>query len=262
MPIPAPKKFSGPYLYKFGSITDEAQIEQRLKPIIVDHELYVPSSFQLNDQADCCPYLALMPEEELAEFVYQQLKRREPTLSEEQLAFHKEVIFFNAKRFGSAVLLPSIVDALDKNLKGWRVYSMTQRYDMPNMWALYADNFAGYCLEFVNVGPLFEHANAVQYLDRAEMELKPTDEALLNGYFLFCKTPEWAGEQEVRLITPSALTPKLKLDPRWLVRIILGEKMDPAHAKAIRRLAAARTPELWVSEAFFDRKSRTIQLRT
>ena len=46
---------------------------------------------------------------------------------------------------------------------------MTRRYDMGNLWALYADGHRGYCLEFENVGPLFEHARDVNYLDLKDM---------------------------------------------------------------------------------------------
>jgi hypothetical protein len=101
------------------------------------------------------------------------------------------VLRFNVRLHGPAALHPNIVKLLDGQLKDFRVYSMTKRYDMGNLWALYADGHRGYCLEFENVGPMFEHAKDVNYLDLKDMQISVTDPSLLSGHFLFCKTREW-----------------------------------------------------------------------
>ena len=140
--------------------------------------------------------------------------------------------------FGSMVpkaLHPNLVELLDAKLKGFRVYSMTKRYDMGNLWALYADGHRGYCLEFENIGPLFENAKDVNYLNREDMEIAPTEPSLLQGHFLFCKTREWQCEEEVRLVLPPHEgRSKVKFQPAWLTRIILGKAMSDENKNLIR----------------------------
>ena len=49
-------------------------------------------------------------------------------------------------------------ELLNAELEGYRIYSLSKRYDNLNLWAKYAADHSGYCLEFANEGPLFEHA--------------------------------------------------------------------------------------------------------
>jgi hypothetical protein len=44
-----------------------------------------------------------------------------------------------------------------------------------------------------------------------------------NGFWFFCKRPEWSNEEEVRLVLPRGMGSKVKLKPRWLKRLISGK---------------------------------------
>ena len=234
-----------------------------LKDIILKHELYLPNLRELNDDNDCLPKLAMQTEQEMANFIWTRFVRANPGMSLEELKKNELIIRFNVHLHGPAALHPNLVQLLDDQLKDFRVYSMTKRYDLTNLWALYAANHRGYCLEFENVGDLFQHAMDVSYLDSDQMEISITDSALLKGYFLFCKTSNWSNEEEVRLVlSRKDGRSKVKLnDPRWLTRIILGKSMADADASQIIEWAKQRQPELKVMTAYYDPLHRAIRIK-
>ena len=169
-------------------------------------------------------------------------------------------IRFNVSKFGSGMLHPQVVKVLDERLKDFRIYSMAKRFDMGNLWALYADRHQGYCLEFANVGPLFGNAKDVNYRDSKEMAILATDPGLEDGDFFFCKTLEWKCEDEVRIWFPRNFGDKVRFDPEWLTRIILGKAMSEENRTTIRAWAKERKPQLTVATTKYDATKRAIVL--
>lgn len=204
----------------------------------------------------------MQSEEEMADFLWDRFVRANPSLSPHELAKEEKVIRYNVRFHGPAALHPDLVQILDSNLKGFRVYSMTKRYDMGNLWALHAHGHRRYCLQVQNVGSLFEHAKDVCYLDLKDMEISITSPNVLKGHFLFCKTREWSCEEEVRLVLPSSDgRSKVPLHPVWWTRIILGKAMSEENKNLIRRWAKERQPELTVATTYYDVVHRAIRLR-
>jgi hypothetical protein len=260
MALPTPRKSTASHFYKYRS-PSPAQLGW-LKDTLHKHEIYLPNLTELNDDNDGLPHLAMQTEEELANFLWDMFKRANPQMSPEQLRKEEMVLRYNVRLHGPAALHPNLVQLLDAHLKGFRIYSMTKRYDMGNLWALYADGHRGYCLEFQNVGELFQHTKDVTYLDPKDMTVSVTDPGLLQGYFLFCKTPEWSCENEVRLVLPMHDgRSKVQFTPEWLTRIILGKAMSEENKNQIRAWAKERTPELPVVSTYYDATSRSIKLR-
>ena len=258
MPLPFPCKSTASRFYKYRSPVQLGWLKQMLH----DHEIYLPTLTELNDDNDGLPHLALQSEREMADFLWDRFKRANRGMSPEQLLKQEEILRFNVRLHGPEALHPNLVELLDAKLKGFRVYSMTKRYDMGNLWALYADSHRGYCLEFENIGPLFENAKDVNYLNREDMEIAPTEPSLLQGHFLFCKTREWQCEEEVRLVLPSHDgRSKVKFEPAWLTKIILGKAMSDENKNLIRLWAKERKPELAVATTYYDAASRSIKLR-
>ena len=258
MTLPQPHKAIASHFYKYSG-PDHLE---RLKGILLEHELYLPNLTELNDDNDGLPRLAMQSEDEMVSFIYGQFVKNNPTMSLEELRENELIIRFNVRKHGPAALHPHLVQSLDTQLKDFRVYSMTKRYDMTNLWALYAANHHGYCLEFENVGELFEHAKDVSYLDSDQMEISITDPSLRGGYFLFCKTSNWSNEDEVRLVLArNDGRSKVKFNPRWLTRIILGKDMSEDHKKQIREWAKQREPELTIVTAYYDAAQRAIRIR-
>lgn len=257
MAIPAPIRATCPWLYKYSS---HEHLEW-LRVIILEHELYLPSLRELNDPADGLPKLAMQSEDEMVSFFYGQYIGLHPELTPYEQREQAAIIRYNVRAHSPAALQPMMVQALDAELKDYRIYSLTKRYDKMNLWAQYAAQHRGYCLEFANEGPLFEHAKEVSYLDSAGMEILITDPAIKNGDFFFCKTRDWSNEEEVRLVLPRAKGKRVRIDPRWLTRLILGKDMSEADQKSVREWAKQRLPQLAVVSAYYDPVSRAIRLR-
>jgi hypothetical protein len=258
MPLPIPQKSTASHFYKYSGPASLSW----LKDILHQHEIYLPNLTQLNDDNDGLPRLAMQSEEGMADFLWDRFKRAHPKMSSQELQHEEEVLRFTVRLHGPAALHPNLVQLMDGKLKDFRVYSMTKRYDMGNLWALYADGHRGYCLEFENVGPIFEHAKDVNYLDLKDMEISVNDPSLLNGDFLFCKTRDWSCEDEVRLVLPpSDGRTKVKFNPVWLTRIILGKAMSEENKNTIRLWAKERKPELAVATTYYDATQRAISLR-
>jgi hypothetical protein len=77
MTVFTPTKASGSHFYRYQS----AERLERLKPIVLEHLLYVPSVAQLNDPADCRPKIKPMLVEEMVTFLKNDYIMRNPVLA-------------------------------------------------------------------------------------------------------------------------------------------------------------------------------------
>jgi hypothetical protein len=152
-----------------------------------------------------------------------------------------------------------LTESLHSELQGYRIYSLSKRYDNMNLWAKYAADHSGYCLEFLNEGPLFVSAKDVVYVDSVQIDI--TNREHLNGFWFFCKRPEWSNEEEVRLVLQRGKGSKVKINPRCLNRLILGKDMSQKHQQQIRDWAKQRMPELTVVNAYYDSVDQRLGLK-
>jgi hypothetical protein len=254
MSVPTPIKATGSHFYRYSN-SDHLEW---LKIIILEHELYLPSLSQLNDPADGRPKLAPMSEERMARFLINGAVERNPTWPLEQLEHEAAVIRYNVRLHGTEALLREMSELLNSELEGYRVYSLSKRPDNPALWAKYAGNHSGYCLEFRNEGLLFACAKEVTYGDATEMDVLNPEHR--SGYWFFCKRQEWSNEEEVRLVLQRGKGSKVKIDPNWLTRLILGKDMADDHQKTIREWAKQRKPELAVVNAHYDELNQMLRL--
>ena len=149
---------------------------------------------------------------------------------------------------------------LNAQMEQFHVYSLSKRFDNLSLWAKYAADHTGYCLEFANEGPLFgEHVVEVLYGEYVPFDLN--DSKNRDAQFLVCKRPEWSNEEEVRLIRAPGSGPQVKIEPQWLTRIILGKNMSADNQKQIRQWAKLRRPELAVVQASFDDLHQELRLK-
>lgn len=258
MPLPSPRRPTCSHFYKYS----KPDHLEWLKPIILEHTLYLPNRTELNDDIDCLPKLSLQSEDEMILFILQRFVKADPLITLAKLEEHERILRYNIGQNGTAAYHPSLVSSFDEQLATFRVYSMTKHHDKMNFWAHYAALHSGYCLEFLNQGPLFENAKEVSYLPPEQMSIPITDPSILNGDFFFCKTLDWSNEEEVRLVTHRNQGPTVKMNDRcWLSRIILGKDMADAHRKQIRNWAKQREPELMVVDAYLDLVARAIKIR-
>lgn len=251
---PIAPKASSPHFYKYST----AEHLERLKTIILEHELYLPTLGQSNDPADGRPKLAELSEAQLDSFIRSAFVERNPTLPLRSLEREAEVIRHNVRVHGPDVLLKMLSKILNRELEGYRIYSMSKRPDNLSLWAKYASNHAGYCIEFANEGPLFEHAKDVIYGEAVEMDV--TNPEHRSGYWFFCKRPEWSNEEEVRLVGSRKGADRVRFDPAWLTRVILGWRMSNDHKLQVRNWARQRKPELRVVNAVYDELTQKLTL--
>ncbi|HKV62869.1 MAG TPA: DUF2971 domain-containing protein [Candidatus Acidoferrum sp.] len=256
MTVFTPTKASGSHFYRYQS----AERLDRLKPIILEHLLYVPSVGQLNDPTDCRPKIRSMSEEEMVTFLRNDYIRRNPVLALDLLKKHESTIRTSIQIHGIEWFQRELSKILSAQMEQFRVYSPSKRFDNLSLWAKYAADHTGYCLEFANEGPLFgEHVMEVVYGEYEPFDVN--DSKNRSAAFLVSKRPEWSNEEEVRLIRARGAARRVSIDPRWFTRIILGKNMSPANQKQIREWAKERDPELLVVNAYFDELHQEIRLK-
>ena len=256
---PMPVNASGSHFYKYAEFTGDRR--RWLKELILEHRLYLPRLSQLNDPADGRPKLARNSEDQLFTFLYNSpfgVLGRNPRMTVEDQVREAAILDVNISKHGSETLMRSLAKCLNAELDDWRIYSLSKRYDNLSMWAKYAGNHAGYCLEFVNVGPFFTCAKEVSYGKYVEMDISNRDH--LNGYWFFCKSQEWRDEEEVRILVARGSDSVLGIDPSWLTRVMLGWKMPRSDRAQIREWAKQRSPELRVVEASYDELDQILRM--
>lgn len=226
-----PTKATGSHFYRYQS----AERLDRLKPLIQEHLVYIPSVAQLNDPTDCRPKIRLLPEDEMVTFLRNDYIRRNPVLALDLLQEHERRIRTSIRTQGLDWFQRELSKILNEQMEHFRVYSLSKRFDNLSLWAKYADGQTGYCLEFANEGPLFnEHVMEVIYGEYAPLDVM--DSKNRSAEFLVYKRPEWSNEEEVRLLRTRGSGPIVKIEPQWLTRIITREKHVTRPSEANSRM--------------------------
>jgi hypothetical protein len=239
------KRPATPYLYKYGSLAQP----ERLRSIVLDHRIYFPTADQLNDPTECLPIFADHSLEEMTEYLADH-----PGATESDLA----PIRFNAQRFGIEVLLREMRRTFEQQLdRRYGILSLSKCWDSLPLWAHYADNHRGYCLEFRNALN-FASGYEVAYAEKRPLRFS----SALEDYqadFLFTKHPSWAYEQEVRiLVKPPGL---YSLIPELLYSVLLGKDVPPRDEAAVVEWARQRSPRIQVFRLMFEPASQQLQRR-
>jgi hypothetical protein len=184
--------------------------------------------------------------------------------------------FLDLSRGRFQTFLPDFVQEAEDKLSpfitekigGLGLISFSTIHDDLPLWAYYASNFSGLCLEFdlekLMVGDLQgEKLRPVQYFESALPPLSPlellrenTFEALLSS--LTRKRIEWAHEEEWRLIT-GQVGRKYYLDDA-LTRVFAGPRVNPEHAARLGDVFKERPVEILQGQVQgFDLKFHTIK---
>ncbi len=255
-PLPIPIPATDAHFYKYAAFTDKKM--EWLKEIIFEHKLYLPTLDQLNDPADGRPKLAAISEEKLFNFLYHDRLSQNPDMSLDQQINEGLILDHNLKLHGRECITRKMSQYLNNELNGWRIYCLSKRWDNLSLWAKYANNHTGYCLEFANIGPFFTSAKIVRYGEAPELD--PTNREHMDGRWFFCKREVWSNEEEVRVLIPRHSSCKVQIDPLWLTRLILGWKMAEDDKQRIRKWANERLPELKVVSAIYDQVDQTLKI--
>jgi hypothetical protein len=253
-----PPKARGNHFYKYAEFVPAKH--EWAREIILDHRLYLPTLSQLNDPADGRPKLAPLSENELHSFLlsspYGVIGRNPSMLLEEQL-MEATILEANIRHHGLEAMQRRLSECLNAQLEGYRVYSLSKRFDNMNLWAKYAGNHSGYCLEFANNGDFFGCAREVVYCKAVQLDLNNPD---LNGYWFFCKSEGWSNEEEIRIVIKRGGESRVQFNPAVLTRLILGWRMSEKDQEVIRTWAKERNPELNVVSAYYDPLDQQLKL--
>src|SRR5579871_4401183 len=122
MTTPSPVRPSVPFFYKYSS----AQYLERLKPVLLEHKLYLPTLDQLNDPADGRPKLAVLDSEQMVSFLVTAMVQHDPSLSEADRQRHTEILKHNLRVHGGEYFHSELTRLLHRDLESFRVYSMSK----------------------------------------------------------------------------------------------------------------------------------------
>lgn len=134
-------------------------------------------------------------------------------------------------------------------IEGNRIFSMSPRPDIEDLWHRYGDAHRGYCLEFENAG-LFKNGFLVNYGDEFVFDVTSPNAATAHHFYRKTITPnDWSVQQEVRVVTfPRGASAFQAFEPRLLRRIILGRHMPTDVRDRIREIATKRRPAIEIAD--------------
>jgi hypothetical protein len=179
MPVPVrPTRSTMSHFYKYSN----AEHLDRLESIILRHELYFPTPRQLNDPVDGKPKLAQCSLDQIMNWLLESFINNNPSLPSQDYERAAQEIAYNTPRFGTDVLLREMAKTLNLELENIRIYSLAKHSDNMSLWAKYAGEHTGYCLEFANDG-LF--ASAYEVIYDATVTVDVTDPAQVNANVFF-----------------------------------------------------------------------------
>ena len=230
-----PRRYNGRFVYKYGS----SEHLEWLKPIILENRLYFPTPRQLNDPAEARPPLTAASMNALIGTLGQLSAEAKPYLTNNGLARHAKILDFNARRFGTDLVLDRMAQSLYPLLETFHIYSLSKRPNNQHLWERYAGKHTGYCLEFLT----FQPASEVRYSD---IVLDITNDAQIRPFFLFYKASSWSREEEIRMITHRSPDATVFFNPRLLTRLILGREIAPADEETIRAWVGERNLPLTI----------------
>ena len=243
------------HFYRYGS----AKRLDWLKPVIVTHKIYIPTARELNDPRECKPRLAKLNHAEMRRFLMTSHRERNPGVSLDELAKARGEIDWLLTTSTPEKQLDYMSNILYERTEKTRVFSMSKRWNNLSMWAKYADEHSGYCLEFARIG-IFELARPVLYDDSKLLDLRNHQEEVTFAWTHY-KSPEWSNEEEIRVVLPTFVTDRwCPIGPQALTRILLGKDMRQKDRKQILAWASGRTPPLIAMTVQFDRYTQELTL--
>jgi len=218
-------------LYKYGKFDEYT--ERRF----THNELFFSSPYRFNDPFDSKVVLRCDGKaQQKEEYLCAQYKKKQPTLSEEEIRAHvhgREEIILNE----------TLEKARDRLRNGLDVCCFTERRDDILMWAHYAGQHTGFCLEFDADNEFFARALRVKYgAIRAIINVLSLD-SLSEGEVakkLLIKARDWKHEQEWRIVDYGKGEEIQNFPAEALRGVILGCKISPENKENVLKWCSER----------------------
>ncbi|MUI53148.1 DUF2971 domain-containing protein [Aliivibrio fischeri] len=225
-------------LYKYRGF--EPDNTEYIEPIFKKNEIYFPFPSELNDPFECQFQLSVGDLNDLEykarhrHRAYELQKHLSPKVTvEEYFKFYSTIPFE-----GHLARTESIRDKTYQIINAkWGIYSLSSDPLSALMWAHYANNHRGFCIEFSTDNDYFGRAWEVDYVRKIKF-LDILDDINESSLFnaLLTKTGEWSYESEYRLFSnamdeveglPTQSRPKVSNFPvKALKSIIFGARMS------------------------------------
>lgn len=137
------------------------------------------------------------------------------------------------------------------------VFCMTEKKDNILMWAHYAGQHTGFCLELRTDNPFFSRVRPIIYsrcLPKQDFVKFLTTRITPLPLYLVTKAEDWAYEKEWRLADPGSRPGQRQYPPESLTGVIFGCRMDEKNKEQVKRWCREREPRPTLYEA---RKKRS-----
>ena len=192
--------------------------------------LYFPSRTQFNDPFDCImPDMSDISDDKFRELMIKRAKEEFQERSESEREVYAEEMY----SLGRA----KIEEILQQFADNLGVLSFSSKADNAPMWAHYANNHKGMCLEFDTRDPLFQTVRPITYSAKA-LKYVPGDHSGNAEAFLLTKERRWRYEDEWRVIGPKAKT-LYPFKPESLTKLIFGASCADPDIEKVKKWIAA-----------------------
>jgi len=209
-----------------------------LERIFKNLELYFPSPTALNDPFECKTRFVIgdlnSPNyRDIHESwcVYTQMNRKPGLNKVEYIKYYRSLSL--DQHLKNTELIRQ--DMHDINDSRWRIFSLSKNHCSPLMWAHYANNHKGICLEFDCDNSIFGRAYKVSYTKTLNKIDVTEDDGDLYFNSLLNKTTPWEYEQEYRVLgessnqisgLPTVIDSAFHYPSEFLTGIIFGARMN------------------------------------
>lgn len=235
----------GTFLYKFRPIkngdTVDTVLTQRVREILVESKLFLPSPASFNDPFDMTARMEFVGKpQEKRKRMEQMVRRQEPSLGKRS----REALISDLMArddIGSADLLQWSHD-VGREQSGVYCFAGDPRNVL--MWSHYADRHKGICIQFDRSQDV-ELSFGTIPVDYEKESVLPTlnwttDDAKENLKSARTKAKIWSYEKECRLIKPEFARSTIDINPRAVTGVILGCRIDAEAREIIRSLLDER----------------------
>lgn len=150
-------------------------------------------------------------------------------------------------------------NAIEKRISQFGVVCLTPQWDNRLMWAHYADQGQGFCIEYeIDWGCQSEDVRYVPVQYTSEIPELCLSEAMFTPHqFLYrvlaTKHSDWAYEQEVRLVCLTGKAQNVKQDPNFvrMTGLIAGHAMSEPLREHLKETAVRLGVEAWKANTRF-----------
>ena len=152
--------------------------------------------------------------------------------------------------------------SIKEKLEKYRILSLSETCRSPQMWAHYADNYSGFCLQF-STKENFKDLKPVKYISSDTINERKTiledgeelQKIMIESYHK--KGDEWGYEKEYRILRPKKQK-YFKFENKELEAIILGVKISEKNKKLLEKYA--KENEIKILKMFISNESYKIRI--